>query len=282
MNPVGSHSCPVYTTGRPSTTPQRNMSAGYDPYQENAPQREWADVAAASSYETAPSAVDAHLISPTSTLYSPQTPLGYYNALDPCTSTTVAESKGGPEAAWVEVEAPQQRRRGLLRSWWQEITSAVFSMACIVAIVVILDKIDGTPLSSWGVVVSPNAVISVLIVAAKAAMIQPVAEGLSQLKWLHLHRDKSEYVHDSAPRNILPLTMDRVVGSNSKCSTVPAEDQPAPSNLCCGQGTPLLLHTSDASLFWRPWPLSPSRNRYSIIDPSALPYHTKTPRSATR
>ena len=72
--------------------------------------------------------------------------------------------------------------------WAAEITCAVFSILCVVAIVVILSRIDGRLLSSWTEAVSPNAVIAVLSTAAKAAMLLPVAESISQIKWLDLKR----------------------------------------------------------------------------------------------
>lgn len=74
------------------------------------------------------------------------------------------------------------------KSWGVETASTIFSMLCVVAMVIILSRIDGRLLSSWTIEVSPNAVISVLSTASKAAMILPVAEGLSQLKWLYLER----------------------------------------------------------------------------------------------
>lgn len=76
----------------------------------------------------------------------------------------------------------------LRRSWGMEILSTIFSILCVVAMVIILYKIDGRLLSTWTIAVSPNAVISVLSTASKAAMILPVAESLSQLKWLYLER----------------------------------------------------------------------------------------------
>lgn len=76
----------------------------------------------------------------------------------------------------------------LIRCWWREILSAVLSVTCLVATIVVLFKIDGILLSSWTVFALPNAVISILSTAAKAAIILPVAESISQLKWLHLNR----------------------------------------------------------------------------------------------
>lgn len=72
--------------------------------------------------------------------------------------------------------------------WWTEIISAIFSVLCIIAMVVVLVEFDGKQLSNWVWVISPNAVISVLSTASKATMILPVAECISQLKWIYLNR----------------------------------------------------------------------------------------------
>jgi len=73
--------------------------------------------------------------------------------------------------------------------WMLEISSQLFSVLCMVAIVVLLAKIDGSLLESWQSPVSPNAVISIASTAAKAALVLPVAEALSQLKWLHFRTE---------------------------------------------------------------------------------------------
>ncbi|UNI23442.1 hypothetical protein JDV02_009259 [Purpureocillium takamizusanense] len=72
--------------------------------------------------------------------------------------------------------------------WGAEIVCVVFSILCVVAIIIILSRVDGQLLSSWTIAVSPNAVVAVLSTAAKAAMILPVTESISQLKWLFLKR----------------------------------------------------------------------------------------------
>lgn len=87
--------------------------------------------------------------------------------------------------------APRLKRRRFLGEWWQEILSAVSSVACLVAIVVILYKVNGKPLADWNGPVSLNAVVSVLSTAVKAGLILPVAECISQLKWIYLQGSKS-------------------------------------------------------------------------------------------
>lgn len=89
-------------------------------------------------------------------------------------------------------EIQKQKKKGVLSEWWQEILSATSSILCTVAIVVILYNVDGKPLSQWTVPVSLNVVISILSTAGKAGLILPVAECISQLKWIHLQSKKSQ------------------------------------------------------------------------------------------
>ncbi len=55
----------------------------------------------------------------------------------------------------------------------------------------ILTRIDGSSLPSWTILISPNAVIAILSSGAKAGMMIPVAECISQLKWILLGRSSS-------------------------------------------------------------------------------------------
>lgn len=89
-------------------------------------------------------------------------------------------------------EIQTQKKKSVLSEWWQEILSAISSILCTVAIVVILYNVDGKPLTKWTVPISLNVVISILSTAGKAGLILPVAECISQLKWIHLQSKKSQ------------------------------------------------------------------------------------------
>lgn len=164
-------------------------STGYDPYQVNAPQQDSTqDLPHDSHGQELVVPVKRGCFEPLDVGYGPRTqPDGTSQASSGFERATKREPE---DVRFLEADASQEQKTVFLRSWWQEISSAMFSLACIVAIIVILDKIDAKMLSSWHIALSPNAVISILIVAAKAAMIQPVAESLSQLKWLWLHSSK--------------------------------------------------------------------------------------------
>lgn len=87
----------------------------------------------------------------------------------------------------------RQRRRGFFQDWWQEIGSVILSILCTVALVVILGEVNGRRLSDWSIPVSLNAVVSILSTAVKVGMILPVTECISQLKWIHLQSNKSQW-----------------------------------------------------------------------------------------
>lgn len=121
-----------------------------------------------------------------------QTPTAQTVKTEPLSSTAPCSKASSTNAA---EELP---RAG---GWWLEGLSALFSIICIVAMVIVLVKFDGKLLSSWVWVISPNAVVSVLSTASKATMILTVAECISQLKWIYLdrHGHRSRYVLRSLP-----------------------------------------------------------------------------------
>lgn len=83
-------------------------------------------------------------------------------------------------------EYPNLRRRLRQLSvdlWIWEVGSLLLSTACVGATIVILLKYDNKPLPTWNYGLTINGVISVLAVVAKASMILPIAEAISQLKW---------------------------------------------------------------------------------------------------
>ncbi|THY66387.1 hypothetical protein D6C95_10531, partial [Aureobasidium pullulans] len=62
------------------------------------------------------------------------------------------------------------RRNPWYLSWQQETWAMIFSLSCLIAVAVIMAWIDGKRLSIWHWAIQPNAVISVLIVSSKAAL----------------------------------------------------------------------------------------------------------------
>lgn len=113
---------------------------------------------------------------------------------DPCVSKVSSEQSRPPrppsplpthEIEVLEVSTRGESWKQVLKDWWAEIFCLVFATAslCIVAIGLIL--LNDKPLASWHFPVSLNAVVSVLIVATKAALIYVTACCIGQLKWHH-------------------------------------------------------------------------------------------------
>ncbi|KAF2086180.1 hypothetical protein K490DRAFT_17586, partial [Saccharata proteae CBS 121410] len=70
--------------------------------------------------------------------------------------------------------------------WWLwEIGGMILSLACMAAIIAVLPYMDNRPLSEFKLSIAPNTLISTFITIAKTAMLLPVAEGISQLKWVY-------------------------------------------------------------------------------------------------
>lgn len=66
-------------------------------------------------------------------------------------------------------------------SWWPEIIWCVFAIGLLAALIGLLKAFDGEPAPEW--FVSLNTVVAAISTICRAAMVVPVSEGLSQLKW---------------------------------------------------------------------------------------------------
>lgn len=88
-------------------------------------------------------------------------------------------------------------------SWMWEIGSWILTAVCVVLMVVVLLNFQGTALSKWHMSIAPNTVISILATISKTSLLLPVAECISQLKWLHFDRARKLNdmgLYDSASR----------------------------------------------------------------------------------
>ncbi|KAI1139212.1 hypothetical protein F5Y05DRAFT_341383 [Hypoxylon sp. FL0543] len=76
--------------------------------------------------------------------------------------------------------------------WWLfEIIAWVVSAAALAAIIIILAVTDEKPLPQWPMSITLNSVISCMSTLMKAALIIPVAESISQLKWVWFKKAES-------------------------------------------------------------------------------------------
>ncbi|BCS04578.1 DUF3176 domain-containing protein [Aspergillus luchuensis] len=101
------------------------------------------------------------------------------------------EVEGPPEihgSAMKKSKAPT----GLL-SWGWEIGASVLSVASVVILIVLLNRLDGMPYADWAYRVSPNAVVAEIATANRATLLFPVGVCLSQLKWNHYRSQRRLY-----------------------------------------------------------------------------------------
>jgi hypothetical protein len=91
-----------------------------------------------------------------------------------------------------DVKSQAHGRKFVRRYWLWEISASILSLACIASVIGVLMYEDGKPLRQWGLgqkYLAPNVVVSFLGTLAKSACLLAVAEVLSQLKWLHFHKN---------------------------------------------------------------------------------------------
>lgn len=70
----------------------------------------------------------------------------------------------------------------LAGTWILEIVASVFSLFCLLAVIVILDKADGKTIMVWhGITL--NTIVSVLATASKLSALYMISSAISQTKW---------------------------------------------------------------------------------------------------
>ncbi|KAI9150506.1 hypothetical protein HJFPF1_10274 [Paramyrothecium foliicola] len=74
--------------------------------------------------------------------------------------------------------------------WAWEILCLFVGVVCMAAVLITLASIDGKALSAWSLPIQPNSMISVFMAVAKSALLVPVAECISQSKWVQFHTSK--------------------------------------------------------------------------------------------
>ena len=96
---------------------------------------------------------------------------------------TSGQAEGPDGTAGQSLGLRHRLRRLNLTIWLWETLSLLMSTACVGAILFILAHYDNQPIPTWRYGLTINGVVSILAVIAKAAMILPIAECISQLKW---------------------------------------------------------------------------------------------------
>jgi hypothetical protein len=71
----------------------------------------------------------------------------------------------------------------LNRGWSIEYISCLISVAAYVSIVVVLNRYDQKAMPSWPMGITLNTLLAFLTAVSQTCFVQPVVQGLSQMKW---------------------------------------------------------------------------------------------------
>lgn len=116
----------------------------------------------------------------------------------PASDSTTTLDATGPAFAVQQSKTNVWKTSFLRDRWLWETTCILFSIACVIAIMILSSRLDGTWLSKWTFFLQPSTTFSVLITATQSSMMLVIAEVLSQLKWLQLSLRKAHSVADFA------------------------------------------------------------------------------------
>ncbi|KAH7121262.1 hypothetical protein B0J11DRAFT_62108 [Dendryphion nanum] len=79
-------------------------------------------------------------------------------------------------------------RREFHWNWSWEICGALLSIVCTTLMASIFFSMNERPLSHWKLPIQPNSLIAVFSTVAKSALLVPVTECISQLKWIYFEK----------------------------------------------------------------------------------------------
>jgi hypothetical protein len=140
--------------------------------------------------------------------------------------------KAEPDLHWtnklkIQNPKPSSQISSLCSDWWLwEILGMSLSIICECVVIWLLIYMDKSPLSKWNGPISFNAMISIFAVIAKSAVLVPVAECISQLKWHHFETAralKDMDVFDRSSRGPLgSLELLRVINFKSPVASLGA------------------------------------------------------------
>lgn len=134
----------------------------------------------------------------------PRKPVGCNTNVE--SRTLSASIPVGEEHHVVQTAGRSIRQRHIWKNWWMEIGACVLGLVTLVAVIGTLQPHQGKPLPQWPYHISVNALISIYVLVLKAAILLVTTEGLGQLKWRRLQRDRplDEFVkYDQATRGPL-------------------------------------------------------------------------------
>lgn len=72
--------------------------------------------------------------------------------------------------------------------WLHKIDAIVLSLVFMSTIIVVLKNIDGKPMGSWNMPLSPNTLIAIFSTLSKSAILLVISGCLGQLKWVYFEQ----------------------------------------------------------------------------------------------
>lgn len=87
--------------------------------------------------------------------------------------------------------------------WWWEVYATSLAVASTIAVIAVLIFVQGKPLAEWKMSIQPNSLVAIFSTIAKSALLVPIAECISQLKWTYFESPRALsqlQVFDSASR----------------------------------------------------------------------------------
>jgi hypothetical protein len=102
-----------------------------------------------------------------------------YQAI-PVDSSSLLYSNAPPSRSAFSTIFSQRHNHG----WFWELLSCLFSFLSLIAIIIILKHYDGQPIQNAPQSVTLNSLLAIFTTLAKVGLMFPLAEALSQLKWV--------------------------------------------------------------------------------------------------
>ena len=75
--------------------------------------------------------------------------------------------------------------------WWWEVYAMSLSVASTIAVIAVLISVQGKPLAEWKMPIQPNSLVAIFSTIAKSALLVPIAECISQLKWTYFESPRT-------------------------------------------------------------------------------------------
>lgn len=78
----------------------------------------------------------------------------------------------------------------IVRGWWREFVFWVISVIALGGLILVLKKYDNQPLPSWPSQITLNTIVALLSTVARATLLEPVVQSLSQYKWIWFQKKR--------------------------------------------------------------------------------------------